>query len=121
MESPLSGSAASNTAASNTERLGVKVGVDNATDVAQVAAYIKEWHPGLHPEPVSSTQCLFTSTADQQFVLQRQGPIVVCSTCSGHGFKFTPMIGELVADLCEGLPARYNFSAAITASEPKSA
>ena len=120
MESPFSGSAASGSGVSNTERLGVKVGVDNATDVAQVAAYIKEWHPGLHPEPVSSTQCLFTSTADQQFILQRQGPIVVCSTCSGHGFKFTPMIGELVADLCEGRPARYNFSAATSASEPKS-
>jgi sarcosine oxidase len=115
MESPLSESAASATAASRGERLGVKVGVDNATDVAQVAAYVAEWHPGLYPEPVSSTKCLFTSTADQQFILQRQGPIVVCSPCSGHGFKFTPMIGELVADLCEGLPPRYNFSAGISA------
>ncbi|MCX6526098.1 MAG: FAD-dependent oxidoreductase [Actinobacteria bacterium] len=118
MESPLSGSAAtgsaaSDTAASNAESFGLKVGVDNATDVGQVVAYVNKWHPGLHPEPVSSTQCLFTSTADQQFILQRQGPIVVCSTCSGHGFKFTPMIGELVADMCEGLPARYNFSSQI--------
>jgi len=120
MDSPLSGSAvsesaASDTAASRAERLGVKVGVDNATDVAQVAAYVTKWHPGLHPDPVSSTECLFTSTADQQFILKRQGPIVVCSPCSGHGFKFTPMIGELVADLCEGLPPRYNFSADISA------
>ena len=123
MESPLAGSAASESAASesaasgsaasNAERLGVKVGVDNATDVAQVVAYVNKWHPGLHPDPVSSTQCLFTSTANQQFILQRQGPIVVCSPCSGHGFKFTPMIGELVADMCEGLPARYNFSSQI--------
>ena len=123
MESPLSGSTVSGSAvsgpavpgsaASNAESLGLKVGVDNATDVGQVVAYVNKWHPGLHPDPVSSTHCLFTSTADQQFILQRQGPIVVCSTCSGHGFKFTPMIGELVADMCEGLPARYNFSSQI--------
>ncbi|KLR60695.1 glycine/D-amino acid oxidase, deaminating [Actinobacteria bacterium IMCC26207] len=113
MESPLAGSAATGSAASNAESLGLKVGVDNATDVGQVVAYVNKWHPGMHPDPVSSTQCLFTSTSDQQFILQRQGPIVVCSPCSGHGFKFTPMIGELVADMCEGLPARYNFSSQI--------
>ena len=90
---------------------GVKVGVDHASDVGVVTEYVRNWHPGLVPEPVSSTTCLFTSTPDEHFVLERHGRIVVCSPCSGHGFKFTPVIGELAADLCEGLSPRYNFGA----------
>ncbi|CAB4549965.1 unannotated protein [freshwater metagenome] len=110
MESPLADPGQA-TAGSDIAGLdGVKVGVDNATDIDQVVAYVQKWHPGLDPNPVSSSKCLFTSTADQQFVLRRQGSVVVCSACSGHGFKFTPMIGELVADLCEGLASQYEFS-----------
>jgi sarcosine oxidase len=109
MESPLAHSDLTSSGLATSGLDGVKVGVDNATDVDQVVAYVRKWHPGLDPEPVSSSSCLFTSTPDQQFVLQRQGSVVVCSACSGHGFKFTPMIGELVADLCEGLPSRYEF------------
>jgi glycine/D-amino acid oxidase-like deaminating enzyme len=35
------------------------------------------------------------------------GPIVVCSPCSGHGAKFTPLVGEWVADLAEGRALPY--------------
>jgi len=51
------------------------------------------------PEPVSVETCLYTSTADTRFVLERQGPVVVCSACSGHGFKFAPAVGARVAGL----------------------
>ncbi len=88
---------------------GVKVGVDHAADVDVVTDYVRTWHPGLVPEPVSSTTCLFTSTPDEHFVLERHGRVVVCSPCSGHGFKFTPVIGELAADLCDGVSPRYRF------------
>ena len=90
---------------------GVKVGVENAASVDEVIDYVREWHPGLVPEPVSSTECLFTNTPDEHFVIERHGPVVVCSPCSGHGFKFTPVIGELVADLCDGVAPRYEFGA----------
>ncbi len=46
--------------------------------------------------------CLYTMTPDHHFVLDRhpQAPqVVLCSACSGHGFKFAPAIGELLADL----------------------
>ncbi|MGH2679622.1 MAG: FAD-dependent oxidoreductase [Actinomycetota bacterium] len=46
--------------------------------------------------------CLYTTTPDEDFVLERIGPLVVASPCSGHGFKFTPLIGEVVADLADG-------------------
>jgi sarcosine oxidase len=51
------------------------------------------------PEPVSIETCLYTSTADTRFVLERHGPVVVCSACSGHGFKFAPAVGRQVAEL----------------------
>ncbi len=43
--------------------------------------------------------CLYTRTRDEDFVLDRVGPLVVASPCSGHGFKFAPLIGEVLADL----------------------
>ena len=46
--------------------------------------------------------CLYTNTPDGEFVLDRLGPIVVGSPCSGHGFKFAPLIGKILADMATG-------------------
>jgi sarcosine oxidase len=46
--------------------------------------------------------CLYTSTPDEHFVIDvhpEHRQVVVLSPCSGHGFKFTPVIGEIAADL----------------------
>jgi monomeric sarcosine oxidase len=51
------------------------------------------------PEPVSVETCLYTNTADTRFVLERHGRVVVCSACSGHGFKFAPAVGARVVEL----------------------
>lgn len=91
---------------------GVKVGVDHASSLDTVVEYVRTWHPGLVPEVVSSTECRFTSTPDEHFLLERHGDVVVCSPCSGHGFKFTPAIGALAADLCDGQAPRYRFGGA---------
>ena len=43
----------------------------------------------------SSVQtCFYTNTADDSFVLERHGRIVVGSACSGHAFKFGPAVGD---------------------------
>jgi len=49
--------------------------------------------------PVAVETCLYTNTADASFVVERHGPIVVCSACTGHGFKFAPAVGKRVAEL----------------------
>ncbi|MGZ4138098.1 MAG: FAD-dependent oxidoreductase, partial [Actinomycetota bacterium] len=49
--------------------------------------------------------CIYTMAPDEDFVLDRRGDVVVCSPCSGHGFKFAPLIGALVADLADARPA----------------
>jgi len=32
-------------------------------------------------------------------------PLVIASPCTGHGFKFAPLVGELLADLAAGEPS----------------
>jgi sarcosine oxidase len=67
--------------------------------VARIAAWVAERFPEAVPEPVGAESCLYTSTADESFVLERRGRVVVGSPCSGHGFKFAPAIGRRLADL----------------------
>lgn len=69
-----------------------------------IVAYVERWLPGLDPTPDHRSTCLYTSTADEDFVIDRSGPVVVGSACSGHGFKFAPLVGRLLADLAEGRP-----------------
>lgn len=80
-------------------------GRDPAVDPAGRALlidYVRRYLPGLVAEPVAEATCLYTRTANEDFVLDRVGPVVVASPCSGHGAKFTPLIGALVADLALG-------------------
>lgn len=67
-----------------------------------VSRYVGEWFPGLDPAPRHTTTCLYTTTADESFRISRHGPVVVGMACSGHGFKFTPLIGRRLADLVAG-------------------
>jgi sarcosine oxidase len=60
--------------------------------------------PGLDPIPVSSERCVYDNTVDTAFVLDRVGRIVVGCGTSGHGFKFGPLLGEILADLATGSP-----------------
>ncbi len=77
----------------------------------RIVEYVQRWLPGLDPRPFAESTCLYTTTPSEDFVLDRVGPVVVCSACSGHGAKFAPLIGEMVVDLiigigADGYPAR---------------
>ncbi|MBX7131073.1 MAG: N-methyl-L-tryptophan oxidase [Fimbriimonadaceae bacterium] len=55
------------------------------------------------PEVVEQGVCLYTATPDEHFRIGRLGEnVVYASPCSGHGFKFGPWMGSLLADLVEG-------------------
>jgi monomeric sarcosine oxidase len=60
--------------------------------------------PGLASTPVNEVTCLYTSTANKDFILDRQGPFVIASACSGHGAKFAPLLGEIIVALSAGDP-----------------
>lgn len=72
---------------------------------AQLAAlqrYAREWLPGVDADALTAISCTYTSTDDTDFVLDRVGPVVVGAGFSGHGFKFVPTVGRILADLVEG-------------------
>lgn len=62
----------------------------------------RRYLPGLAPEPRRADTCLYAATPDDDFILDRAGPIVLACGFGGHGFKFGPMAGDLTADLVEG-------------------
>jgi monomeric sarcosine oxidase len=72
-----------------------------------VVKFVQAKVPGLIPDPVGELSCLFTSTLSRNFILDRVGRLVIVSACSGHGAKFSPLIGEIVADLADGKPSRF--------------
>jgi len=92
---------------------GLKAGAHHAGTVAdpdeeappdpEVVERISNWvrgrFPDVDPEPVEAQTCLYTTTTDERFVLERRGRVVVGSACSGHGFKFAPVVGRRLAEL----------------------
>lgn len=69
--------------------------------VARLSQWVRERFPTVDPDPAHVETCFYTNTTDESFVLERHGSIVVGSPCSGHGFKFAPLVGESLADLVE--------------------
>ena len=75
--------------------------------------------PGLDSRPVNELTCLYTVTSNEDFILDRQGPFVIASPCSGHGAKFAPLLGEIIADLAVGKPSpdpRFTLAAHLAAA-----
>ena len=68
-----------------------------------VAAWTARWVAARFPEAgetLGAETCLYTNTSDEEFVLERRRPgVVVGSACSGHGFKFAPIVGRTLAAL----------------------
>ncbi len=57
---------------------------------------------GVTTRVTRSAVCMYTNTPDEDFVLDLHPDdprIVVISACSGHGFKFAPVVGDIAADL----------------------
>ncbi|MGV9266871.1 FAD-dependent oxidoreductase [Kitasatospora sp. NPDC003701] len=79
-----------------------RTGVVDRSSRARVSGFVRDRLPGLDPEPVAGATCLYTTTEDEDFVLDRHGPLVIVSACSGHGAKFAPLIGAMAADLATG-------------------
>jgi sarcosine oxidase len=67
--------------------------------VEQIGAWVADRFPVESAEPVHVETCLYTNTSDESFVLERHGRVVVGSACSGHAFKFMPVVGRRLASL----------------------
>ncbi|MEO7124620.1 MAG: N-methyl-L-tryptophan oxidase [Nakamurella sp.] len=68
----------------------------------EMAQFIGSWLPTLPGRLLRAATCLYTTTPDGHFVVgpHSQYPqVVIACGFSGHGFKFVPVIGEILADL----------------------
>jgi sarcosine oxidase len=73
-----------------------------AADETLVRAAVAEHLPAANGRLIRAKTCLYTRTCDDDFIIDHlpEAPqIVVASPCSGHGFKFAPTIGGVLADL----------------------
>jgi sarcosine oxidase len=63
---------------------------------------VSEQFIGLSARPLRTERSPWVTTSDGGFVIDRRGPAVVAGGCAGHGFMFSPALGELLADVVEG-------------------
>src|SRR4051812_13371886 len=71
-------------------------------DEARVRAFLGRRMPGADGPLRTSTVCMYANTPDLAFVIDRHpaaAGVAFASACSGHGFKFAPLVGEILADL----------------------
>jgi sarcosine oxidase len=71
-------------------------------DEALIRAALVDHVPAANGPLIAAKTCLYTMTPDGHFLIDRvpgSPQIIVASPCSGHGFKFAPVIGEILADL----------------------
>lgn len=58
--------------------------------------------PGLSREPSRHSVCMYTQTPDHHFLIDRHPAhpqVVFGAGFSGHGFKFTPVLGQALGEL----------------------
>ena len=74
---------------------------------------IRDLVPQLNGRTLKSAVCLYTDTPDYHFLLDwhpGHRNVIICSPCSGHGFKFAAVVGDIVADMATKSDAGYDMS-----------
>ena len=79
--------------------------------VSLVREYAASLLPALGGDIIEVQTCRYTMTPDDDFILDLHPgypQVVIASPCSGHGFKFAPLIGRILADLAVRGRSDYN-------------
>ncbi len=69
---------------------------------AEMTAFSRRYLPQAAGELASSRVCLYTLTPDEHFIIDQHPAypqVVIASCCSGHAFKFSTVLGEILSDL----------------------
>ena len=77
----------------------------DAEDERLLRGFAERYFPEGTGATMALRTCMFTNTADGHFVLDRHPEwpqVVLASPCSGHGYKFCGVVGEILADLASG-------------------
>jgi len=79
--------------------------MDRAThpeDEALLRTLAERYFPDAAGATLAMKACMFTNAPDEDFILDTHPnypQVVIGSACSGHGFKFCSVVGEILADL----------------------
>jgi monomeric sarcosine oxidase len=68
----------------------------------RLIAVLSQYLPGVSSHVTDHTVCLYTMSPDEHFVVDghpEHANVVFAAGLSGHGFKFTPVLGRALADL----------------------
>jgi sarcosine oxidase len=83
------------------------------TDEAVLRDCVSTCFPGADGPLLRASTCIFTNTPDEHFIIDRlpgTPQALVVSACSGHGFKFCSVVGEIVADLVADGSTKHDLS-----------
>ena len=72
------------------------------SDRLPLARFIQRYLPGVSTTPRDHAVCMYTMTPDEHFVIDTHpeyANVVFAAGFSGHGFKFAPVVGSILADL----------------------
>jgi sarcosine oxidase len=76
----------------------------NDADEAPVRRFLRDHIPAVDGPVRRSSVCIYTLTPDRHFVIDRHPDhdnVAIAAGFSGHGFKFSSVVGEILADLVE--------------------
>lgn len=82
-------------------------------DEALIRTFLGRRMPDANGIVSSSSTCIYTDTPDGNFLLGKAPSydnVIFVSACSGHGFKFASVIGEILAREFIGEPTEYDLS-----------
>src|SRR2546428_646773 len=71
-------------------------------DLRPLREFVSEYLRGVTTNAVDASVCMYTNTPDERFLAASPDHlpgVTVLSACSGHGFKFASVLGELMAEL----------------------
>ncbi|TDI87574.1 MAG: N-methyl-L-tryptophan oxidase [Chloroflexi bacterium] len=81
-------------------------------DRKKIFSEIRRFVPDLDGEVLDSAVCMYMNTPDLNFVVDHHPEhenVIVASVCSGHGFKFSTVMGEILADLATEGKSRFDL------------
>jgi sarcosine oxidase len=84
----------------------------NVRDEALLREFAGRYFPDGAGPTMALRACMFTNAPDEHFILDlhpEDSRVVVASPCSGHGFKFSSVVGEICADLAETGETRHDI------------
>ena len=82
-------------------------------DEALLRGFAERYFPEGAGPALALKACIFTNTPDEHFVIDvhpEWPQLCLASPCSGHGFKFCSVVGEILADLVDRGETRHDIA-----------